>query len=785
MKIIRNKLTVIFFLLLISCAANTQVESIIDFQISNATILINTTKGKYEIQYFSKNVVQTAFLYSDEDDIGDSHGIIGHEASFGLNVDQIQIGVYGFYPDINKKNPLVVTIDSIPFNISYYFEDSLILEQHNIKEKNLGYSISFGIDDDEILYGGGVRALGMNRRGHKLELYNKAHYGYETEAPLMNYCMPLFMSSKCYGIHFDAPGKGFLDLDSQNTNTVTYKTISNRKVYQVFAGNNWEELIKNWTSISGRTPKIPLWSMGNFASRFGYHSQKEVENVVKAFERDSIPLDAVILDLYWFGKTIKGTMGNLSFYKDSFPNPVKMIRGLKEKGIKTILITEPFILTTSDMWEDAIKNNIIAKDSTGNPLTYEFYFGNTGLIDVFDENARKWFWSKYDSLIKMGVDGFWGDLGEPEVHPDEMIHAHGTASEVHNIYGHEWAKMISDNYEKFYPAQIPFILMRAGYSGSQRYGMIPWSGDVNRTWGGLRSQPEIALQMGMQGLPYMHSDLGGFAGANDDPELYVRWLQYGVFQPIFRPHAQEQVSSEAVYKDEKTKSLSKEAIELRYKLLPYNIGLMEKAEKEGIPLMRPVFFEDNRPEMKLIDSAYFWGKDFFIAPVFHPNQKTKKIVLPNSGNWFDFYTNKFYQKGASIQYELTPNNIPVFVRGESFIPMSEGLMNTDYYNPDEVVINYFPDASSHGIQRKLRLSRKENNEILINSFWNKNKCQIRVSSTESSPNALNFKIHDSRNSKVKIKVNGKKIKAKKSNHTIFISDAKFEKDKLSIELKFK
>ena len=206
-----------------------------------------------------------------------------------------------------------------------------------------------------------------------------------------------------------------------------------------------------------------------------------------------------------------------------------MIRGLKEKGIKTILITEPFILSTSDMWEDAINANVIAKDSSGKPLTYEFYFGNTGLIDVFDEKARKWFWSKYDSLIKMGVAGFWGDLGEPEVHPDGMIHASGSALEVHNIYGHEWAKMIFDNYQKFYPDQIPFILMRAGYSGSQRYGMIPWSGDVNRSWGGLRSQPEIALQMGMQGLPYMHSDLGGFAGANDDPELYVRWLQYGVF----------------------------------------------------------------------------------------------------------------------------------------------------------------------------------------------------------------------------------------------------------------
>ena len=121
--------------------------------------------------------------------------------------------------------------------------------------------------------------------------------------------------------------------------------------------------------------------------------------------------------------------------------------------------------------------------------------------------------------------------------------------------------------------------MRAGYSGSQRYGMIPWSGDVNRTWGGLQSQPEIALQMGMQGLAYMHSDLGGFAGANLDDELYVRWLQYGAFNPIFRPHAQEDVPSEPIYRSEKAKRLASFAIAMRYRLLPYNYNLVYENHK--------------------------------------------------------------------------------------------------------------------------------------------------------------------------------------------------------------
>jgi alpha-glucosidase (family GH31 glycosyl hydrolase) len=198
-----------------------------------------------------------------------------------------------------------------------------------------------------------------------------------------------------------------------------------------------------------------------------------------------------------------------------------MMASLKKQQVRTVLITEPFILTSSGRWEEAKQNAILATGKDGKPYEYDFYFGHTGLIDITKPAARDWFWQRYAELKTLGADGWWGDLGEPEVHPDDIRHAGGSAAEVHNIYGHEWAKLIAEKSARFYPKERPFILMRAGYSGSQRFGMIPWSGDVNRSWGGLRSQPEIALQMGMQGMAYMHSDLGGFAGAVDDDELYA------------------------------------------------------------------------------------------------------------------------------------------------------------------------------------------------------------------------------------------------------------------------
>ena len=152
----------------------------------------------------------------------------------------------------------------------------------------------------------------------------------------------------------------------------------------------------------------------------GYHSEKETREVVQKFKEDQIPIDVIIIDLYWFGKELQGTMGNLEFYKDSFPTPKKMITDFKKKGVKTILITEPFILTNSKKWKETSEQGLLGKDSLGNPYTYDFYFGHTGIIDIYNPKAKDWFWNIYKKYNDIGVSGWWGDLGEPEVHPSDL-----------------------------------------------------------------------------------------------------------------------------------------------------------------------------------------------------------------------------------------------------------------------------------------------------------------------------------------------------------------------------
>ncbi len=674
--------------------ANRKFET---FKETNNSIEINVSDGQYILKTYSDKIIETTFLPK-----GEVFNPISHAVILNPKNGIFKVSDSGNIINISTSG-LIVNIQKSPFKISYLYKGKeLLSEKTGYIKKDSTEILDFNLDKTEILYGGGSRAIGMNRRGKRLQLYNRAQYGYETRAELMNFTLPIVMSSKIYAVHFDNAPIGYLDLDSKKDNSLQYETISGRKTYQIIAGDSWQDLISSYTDLTGKQPLPARWTLGNFSSRFGYHSQEEVEKTIRKFNEENIPVDAIILDLYWFGKTIKGTMGNLDWDKDNFPNPNKMIADLNEKNIKTVLITEPFVLSTSSKWQEAVDKKVLAVDKSGNPARFDFYFGNTGIIDVWKPEAKTWFWNIYKNLINQGVGGLWGDLGEPEVFPSKAITAAGTADEVHNIYGHNWAKLIHDGYKTDFPKVRPFILMRAGTSGSQRFGMIPWSGDVSRSWGGLQSQTEIALQMGMQGLGYMHSDLGGFAGDYFDNELYIRWLQYGVFQPIFRPHAQEEVAAEAVYKDVITKAKAKKIIELRYQMLPYNYNLAFENNQKGLPLMRPLLFEEpSNVKLSTVCESYLWGNDFLVTPITKSNVKTTSIYFPKNNNWFDFYSDKKYLAGTTSQFNVAEENIPTFVRGGSFIPMIKTIQNTSKYSLSNFDLHYYFDEKTTNSSGKL------------------------------------------------------------------------------------
>ena len=631
---------------------------------------------------------------------------VGQLPSFAI-AESVQSDLDGIVQESDASitistHDLTAIIDKSPVRVSFQRDgEPLVAEEHGYFAYETVRGFRFALDDDEKILGGGQRVMGMDRRGKRMPLYNRASYGYETaETNQMYYGLPAIMSSDRYMIVFDNSASGWLDIGHTEDDVLTFEAVGGRTAYIVIAGDTYPELVGNYTDVTGRQPMPPRWAFGNYASRFGYRSEKETRDVVRRFQRAKIPLDAVILDIYWFGPEIQGYMGNLDWDRDAWPTAEQMISDFAQQGVKTVAITEPFILSTSDRWQSAVDAGALAKTPTGEPRRFDFYFGNTGLVDVFDEQAQDWFWAPYEALFEQGNAATWGDLGEPEVHPGDSLHwisdagVVATGDEVHNAYGHMWAKMIYERQVEKYPSMRPLILMRSGFAGSQRYAMVPWTGDVARSWGGLKPQVELSLQMGLFGLAYNHSDLGGFAGGETfDKEMYIRWLQYGVFQPVYRPHAQDHIPSEPVFHDRETRDIVRDFVRLRYRLLPYIYTLAWENSTTGMPLMRPVFFEDEG-DAGLIDEkdAYLWGDAFLVKPVTDPGVASVNVDLP-PGTWFDFWNDTRYDGARNVDIPVTLETIPVLVRAGSFVPMTPDIQTTRDYSSERLTLHYYADAS--------------------------------------------------------------------------------------------
>lgn len=637
---------------------------------------------------------------------------------------------------------LTAIIDKSPLKIHYYQGENLLVEEEvGLFLQDTVRGFRFKLQEDEKLIGGGQRVLGMDRRGHRFPLYNKADYGYTTESNQMYFGLSAVMSSRQYALIFDNSASGYMDLGHTEANIMQFEAVGGRTAYVVIAGADYPAVINNLVEVTGKQPLPPRWALGNFASRFGYKSEKQTRETVQGFIDQDFPLDAVVLDLYWFGNDIKGFMGNLDWDKETFPTAQKMMTDFKAQGVKTVLITEPFILSTSNKWQEAVDKQVLTKNHAGDPRRFDFYFGNTGLVDVFDKNSIKWFNDIYTGLFKQGAAGWWGDLGEPEVHPADSIHNFNglqvTGDEIHNAYGHMWAKHVFENQLAIAPMQRPFIMMRSGFVGSQRYGMIPWTGDVSRSWGGLKPQVELSLQMSLLGLGYTHSDLGGFAGGEKfDQELYIRWLQYGVFQPVFRPHAQDNIAPEPIFHDKQTKDILREYVKLRYAMLPYNYSLAYENSLTGMPLMRPVFFEDSTNDDLIdINDSYFWGDAFLVKPITEPNLTAVSIDLPK-GVWFDYWTDKRYEGEQNIQLATQLERLPVMVRGGSFVPMVKPVQSTDDYTTQTLHLHYYADTaikSSSG-------TMYDDDGVDPNAIKNK-EFETLVFNAEQKDKQLNISLH--------------------------------------------
>ena len=581
----------------------------------------------------------------------------------------------------------------------YRAEGEKLLVDEGIRKLGGNNAVELKLEGKGSFYGTGERGHKLNLRGDTLVMYNKQNYGYtgsDSRINQMNITMPLFLSTDGYAVVFDDYSASRLILGDP----VQYISEGNHPISYYFIvsqDGSLASLTESLTQLTGRQELPPFWSLGYITSKYGYKNQYETEGAIDTLKSMGYPVDGIVLDLYWYGK--EEDMGRLEWDKKQWPDPVDMMDYLKQRGVNLVAISQPYVLRNGraiDNYNTLAPKGMFVADSTGTaPQEVKIWVGEGGMFDVSNPETRKWLSDRYELLTDMGVTGWWGDLGEPEVHPETGLHANGLrARNYHNQYGNDWSEIIYNLFKEKYPDTRLMTMMRGGTTGLQRYDVFPWSTDVSRSWGGLEPQIVIMTQTGLSGMGYMGHDVGGFAVDPENaymPELYLRWLQLGTFSPILRTHAQQYAEPYHYprFQDE-ILALVKE----RYRWLPYNYALAYENATKGYPMVRPLEFHSTIPTGNYdnIRDQYMWGENVMVAPVMTEGATSRSVVFPETASfWYDLNNEGVvFNAGDTVTVNAPLDFLPLYAKAGAFIPTADyAFKNTRDYRTDLYSVSYY------------------------------------------------------------------------------------------------
>ena len=536
---------------------------------------------------------------------------------------------------------------------------------------------------DEQFFGLGEKSGPLNKRGRSYKMWNsdKPCYGV-TEDPLYK-SIPFFISSYKYGVFFDNTYKSEFKFGSESDNYFSFEAPGGAMIYYFIFGNDYKQIIEQYIQLTGKPIMPPKWAFGFSQSRGMYTYEDQARDIAKEFRQRKIPCDIIYQDIGWV-EHLQDFEWNKTRYKD----PRGMLKYLDSMGFKMIISQDPVISQKENkQWVEADSLKYFTTDTRTNK-SYDMpwpWGGNCGVVDFTKPGVADWWGNYQQKPLNDGVRGFWTDMGEPAWSNEDatdrlfMKHYLGMHDEIHNVYGLTWDKVVKEQFEKHNPNKRVFQMTRAAYAGLQRY-TFGWSGDAGNGnnvldgWDQLGNQVTMSLSSGMGGIPFWACDISGYCGDITDhnamAELYTRWMQFGIFNPLSRAHHEGNHAAEPWMFGEEAEKNCRAAIQLKYQLFPYIYTYAREAHDKGIPIMRALLLEyPNDPEIFKTDEQFLFGKELLVAPVVKKGAVTKKVYLPQ-GEWIDFNNNKTIYEGEQwITYKAPLNTIPVFVKKGSIIPM--------------------------------------------------------------------------------------------------------------------
>ncbi len=528
------------------------------------------------------------------------------------------------------------------------------------------------LDRNEKIYGmGQYQQPYLNLKGADLEM---AHRNSQASVPFA-------VSSLGYGILWNNPGIGRAVFGS---NIMSFENYAAKAMdYWFVAGDTPAEIVRAYGKAAGTVPMMPEYGLGFWQCKLRYQTQEELLEVAREYKRRNLPIDVIVVDYFHWPK-----QGEWKFDPVYWPDPEAMIRELKEMGIELMVSIWPTVDRDSENYEEMLEKGYLIRTERGFRTGLDF-MGATIHYDATNPEARKYLWNKakknyYDKGIKV----FWLDEAEPEYTAydfDNYRYYRGTDLEIGNIYPVEYAKTFYEGMEEEGQENI-VNLLRCAWAGSQKYGALVWSGDIASSFSSMRNQLAAGLNMGMAGIPWWTTDIGGFHGGDpDDPafrELFVRWFQWGTFCPVMRLHGDREprqpqfgttggaaccsgAANEVWSYGEEVYKICVKYMRMREEMREYTRELMRETHETGAPVMRTLFYEF--PEDKTcweVEDEYMYGGRYLVAPVLEAGVKSRRVYLPAGCSWQLQETGEVYAGGKWADIPVTLETMPVFIRIE-------------------------------------------------------------------------------------------------------------------------
>lgn len=541
-------------------------------------------------------------------------------------------------------------------------------------------TVRFESDPEERLYGmGQYQQPYLNLKGCQLEL---AHRNSQASVPFL-------YSSLGYGFLWNNPGVGRVTF---GRNLTSWEATSTKVMdYWFTTGDSPAAILSSYARATGSAPMMPEWAMGFWQCKLRYQTQEELLEVAREYKRRGLPISVIVVDFFHW------TMqGEWKFDPDYWPDPDAMIAELEEMGIELMVSIWPTVDHRSENYAEMVEKGYLVSTDRGHRIAMDFH-GSTIHFDPTNPGARDYVWRKCKAnYYDRGIHLFWLDEAEPEYtyYDFDLYRYHlGPDTQIGNIFPFMYAKTFYDGMEAAGQENI-INLIRCAWAGSQRYGTLVWSGDIHSSFRSMRNQFAAGLNMGMAGIPWWTTDIGGFHGGNiEDPafrELLVRWFEWGAFCPVMRLHGVREpqtpplgtsgggecnsgAPNEVWSYGPDVYEILKDYLFLRERLRPYISRLMQEAHENGAPVIRPLFFEFPEDAASWeCEDAYLFGPDLLVAPVMEADARSRSVYLPAGSTWTDAWTGKKTKGGQTVTADAPLERIPLFLRDEAKLPILEG-----------------------------------------------------------------------------------------------------------------